>query len=58
MYASLEKIREYLENDPKKPFLLCEYMGGIDIWRTDVEEAYHVDSGKDQRLTFRVWLKD
>ncbi len=26
MYASPEAIREYLEDDPKKPFLLCEYM--------------------------------
>ncbi len=26
MYARPEEIIEYLENDPKKPFLLCEYM--------------------------------
>lgn len=26
MYAPQKAIREYLENDPKKPFLLCEYM--------------------------------
>ncbi len=26
MYASPENIRAYLENEPKKPFLLCEYM--------------------------------
>jgi len=26
MYAPPEAIREYLENEPKKPFLLCEYM--------------------------------
>lgn len=26
MYAPPKAIREYLENDPKKPFLLCEYM--------------------------------
>ena len=26
MYAPPEAIREYLENDPKKPFILCEYM--------------------------------
>ena len=26
MYFPPEKIREYLENDPKKPFILCEYM--------------------------------
>lgn len=23
---STEKIKEYLENNPKKPFILCEYM--------------------------------
>ena len=26
MYASPGQIRAYLENDPQKPFLLCEYM--------------------------------
>lgn len=26
MYATPTAIREYLENNPKKPFLLCEYM--------------------------------
>ena len=26
MYATPAEIREYLENDPQKPFLLCEYM--------------------------------
>lgn len=26
MYAVPEDIRKYLENDPQKPFLLCEYM--------------------------------
>lgn len=26
MYASPMDIRHYLENDPKKPFILCEYM--------------------------------
>lgn len=26
MYASPAQIKEYLENDPKKPFVLCEYM--------------------------------
>lgn len=26
MYAPPEKVREYLENDPKKPYILCEYM--------------------------------
>lgn len=26
MYATPADIREYLDNDPKKPFILCEYM--------------------------------
>ncbi len=26
MYAPPQRIRDYLENQPKKPFLLCEYM--------------------------------
>lgn len=26
MYATPEQVVEYLENEPKKPFLLCEYM--------------------------------
>lgn len=26
MYASPSEIREFLDSDPKKPFLLCEYM--------------------------------
>lgn len=26
MYAKPDEIRAYLENDPQKPFLLCEYM--------------------------------
>ena len=26
MYTSPENVKEYLENNPKKPFLLCEYM--------------------------------
>ena len=26
MYASPAKVREYLDNDPKKPYILCEYM--------------------------------
>lgn len=40
MYASPEQIRAFLQNDPKKPFLLCEYMhsmgnslGGMESYR-------------------------
>lgn len=29
MYAPPQRVREYLDNSPKKPFLLCEYMHGM-----------------------------
>lgn len=50
MYAPPEQIREYLENQPKKPFFLCEYMhdmgnslGGMDSYMKllDAYEMYH-----------------
>lgn len=50
MYAPPDQIREYLENDPKKPFVLCEYMhdmgnslGGMDSYMKllDEYEMYH-----------------
>ena len=45
MYAPPERIREYLENNPKRPFLLCEYMhdmgnsiGGMESYMKLMEE--------------------
>ncbi|MDO5423972.1 MAG: glycoside hydrolase family 2 TIM barrel-domain containing protein [Eubacteriales bacterium] len=45
MYATPEEIRTYLENDPQKPYLLCEYMhdmgnslGGMESYRTLLDE--------------------
>jgi beta-galactosidase len=39
MYASPDEVREYLDNNPKKPYILCEYMhdmgnslGGFDSY--------------------------
>ncbi len=49
MYTSPENVKEYLENNPKKPFILCEYMhdmgnslGGMEsyIRLTDQYENY------------------
>lgn len=65
MYALPEDIRSYLENDPKKPFLLCEYMhdmgnslGGMESYH-HLEEEYSMYQGGfiwdyiDQALYFR-----
>ena len=52
MYSPPDKIREYLENDPPKPFLLCEYMhnmgaslGGLDSYYALVDEFPMMQGG-------------
>jgi beta-galactosidase len=51
MYASPEELRAYLENDPKMPVILCEYMhamgnscGGMFRY-TDLENNPHYQGG-------------
>jgi len=39
--------------------VLCVYgavrgVGGIDSWGSDVEDAYHIDSGKDIAFSFNI----
>lgn len=51
MYAKPEEIKAYLENDPKKPYLSCEYMhamgnscGGMHFY-TELEDLYEKYQG-------------
>ncbi|MBO4678555.1 MAG: DUF4981 domain-containing protein, partial [Lachnospiraceae bacterium] len=51
MYDKPQDVRNYLENDPKKPFILCEYMhamgnslGGMKLY-TDLEDEYPMYQG-------------
>ena len=51
MYAKPWEVAEYLEKDPKKPFILCEYMhamgnslGGMKKY-TDLEDKYAMYQG-------------
>ncbi len=51
MYAKAPEVEEYLTNDPKKPFILCEYMhamgnslGGMNKY-TDLEDRYDMYQG-------------
>lgn len=32
-------------------------VGGIDSWGTDIEEAYHIDAGKDIRFSFAICIQ-
>lgn len=40
MYASLPEIDEYMEKDPKKPFILCEYCHAMGNGPGDLEDYY------------------
>lgn len=51
MYEKVEGIRDYLNNNPQKPFILCEYMhamgnslGGMKAY-TDLEDEYEMYQG-------------
>jgi len=51
MYAKPSQVEEYLNTDPKKPFILCEYMhamgnslGGMKKY-TDLEDRYEMYQG-------------
>lgn len=66
MYTSPENVKEYLENNPKKPFLLCEYMhdmgnslGGMESYIRLLNQYDNYQGGfiwdyMDQAL----WVKD
>ena len=66
MYTSPENVKEYLENNPKKPFLLCEYMhdmgnslGGMESYIRLLDQYDKYQGGfiwdyMDQAL----WVKD
>ena len=52
MYATPADIRHYLENSPKKPFILCEYMhdmgnslGGMESYMRLGEEFEQYQGG-------------
>ena len=52
MYSPPQKIRDYLENDPPKPFILCEYMhdmgnslGGMKSYHDLVDEYPMMQGG-------------
>ena len=52
MYTAPDKVREYLENDPPKPFILCEYMhdmgnslGGMKSYHDLVDEFPMMQGG-------------
>lgn len=57
----LENATHHEELPPARRTVLCvcgavRGIGGIDSWGSDVEEAYHIDSGKDISFSFNIRL--
>lgn len=57
----LENATHQEELPPPRRTVVCIYgavrgVGGIDSWRTDVEEAYHIDGEKDIFCSFRICM--
>ncbi len=42
MYPSFEELKEYLENDPKKPCILCEYCHSMGNGPGDLEDYFEL----------------
>lgn len=42
MYASLDEIRDYVEHEPDKPFLLCEYCHAMGNGPGDLEDYFEL----------------
>lgn len=55
MYASPAAIREYLENNPKKPFLLCEYMHDMGNSLGGMESYIHLEEDFPQYQGGFIW---
>ena len=57
--TEIENATHHEELPPARRTILCVYgavrgVGGIDTWGSDVEEAYHIDAGKDITYSFKI----
>lgn len=55
MYASLDEIEAYLEENPDKPFLLCEYCHAMGNGPGDLEDYFELFQKHDMLCGGFVW---
>lgn len=55
MYASLDEISDYVEQDPDKPFILCEYCHAMGNGPGDLEDYFHLFQKHDLLCGGFVW---
>lgn len=55
MYPALEEIHEYLDNEPDKPFILCEYCHSMGNGPGDFEDYFDLIYKNDMMCGGFVW---
>lgn len=55
MYPSFETIQEYLDHDPDKPFLMCEYCHSMGNGPGDLEDYFRMIDGNDAMCGGFIW---
>ena len=55
MYPSLSEIRKYIDSDPDKPFILCEYCHAMGNGPGDLEDYYQMFRNNDIMCGGFVW---
>jgi len=55
MYPSLKEIRKYLDSDPDKPYILCEYCHAMGNGPGDLEDYYQMFRTNDIMCGGFVW---
>ncbi len=55
MYPSLETLQEYVDSDPDKPYLMCEYCHAMGNGPGDLEDYWHFIQDNDVMTGGFVW---
>ena len=55
MYPSVDDIREYLDNDPQKPYIMCEYCHAMGNGPGDLENYFPLVNDQDLMCGGFVW---
>ncbi len=55
MYPSIEEMKQYLENEPDKPFILCEYCHAMGNGPGDLEDYFHFFEEHEEMCGGFVW---
>ncbi len=55
MYPSFEEIREYLDSNPDKPYLMCEYCHAMGNGPGDLEDYFQIINSHDNMCGGFVW---